>query len=168
MLLRPTLGLRRRGPGRKVQGVEGFRRIQWLGIAARALTVRAGSALLAIVLLTAFFTSGSRYFYCPVMKVAMTTSCCARQHVIDEAEAEASAALVASDCCEARRIASVPSAPLPLPHEELVAPIVATLPANSGAAADRAERPVARFTHPVRAGPPTPAGRRALLMIWSC
>ncbi|MBS2012498.1 MAG: hypothetical protein JST00_06410 [Deltaproteobacteria bacterium] len=123
---------------------------------------------MAVVLVTAFFAGGARYFYCPVMKVAMTTSCCARERIAGEADAEARDTLVATDCCQARRIAKVAPAPIPLPHDELVAPLASTVPAVTIALAEPAARLVARLTHPVRAGPPTAGARRAQLMIWTC
>lgn len=159
--------MRRTDGSRNVEMVNGLRQML-RPLLVRAVMVRAGAALMAIVLLTAFFAGGSRYFYCPVMKVAMTTSCCSGKHAGDEPGAEPRDALVAPDCCQARSVATVPSTPIPSPQEELVSPLAATLPAVAIVANEPAARQVARFTHPVRAGPTTPSARRAQLMIWTC
>ena len=132
---------------------------------------RLGALFAAAALVMAVARGGSRYFYCPIMQLAMSSSCCASAHHRegdDEPEVDVEAALVGSDCCQARRLATVPSSPLPSPPDAPVPPIATLVPAVTVTDSAVTSRPDARFTHPVRAGPKSAGARRADLMIWTC
>jgi len=132
---------------------------------------RAGSLLLALVLLFGVLRGGARYFYCPQMDATLASSCCERVAHGDEGEhADASDApsVDEPDCCKARRVATLPamhgaSAP---PHLDVM-PRVAILAPFDLARASRERSAIACFLPSARAGPPSAAERRAHLMVWN-
>jgi len=138
---------------------------------ARGLVARAGALVMAVVLLASVLGAGRRYFFCPIMNAAMSTSCCAgAAHAEDPSDdGDATDALTMPECCQVRRIAAIASAPVPgADQEELVSPVVATLSAVDERSVALAVPAATRFTHHVRAGPRPPGARRAELMIWTC
>lgn len=134
-------------------------------VRVRALARRAAGLLALIVLLFGMVRSGARYFHCPAMGAVLTASCCGER---DRGGDDDGAPVVdAPDCCEGRRLGTLPGAATSPGLEVLGAPLSAILPPFSLSPASIERAPAVRITHAARAGPKTARERRAVLMVWT-
>ena len=130
----------------------------------RALAARVASFVATMVLLVGVVRSGARYFYCPMMNVAMEDSCCASAaHRAGDAPA-----IETPDCCQAKRLGTLPSSAGVASLELHAAPLAAMLPPFDVAALARRRHADFALGHDARAGPSSPARERSLFMIYNC
>ena len=128
----------------------------------RAPASRVIHALAVLVLLTGIAQAGSRYFYCPLMQVVLSASCCDHDdRASDQQE------LRQTDCCEAKSIQALPAGAVAAPARSFVAPLVAFLP-PLGLAHTRVLVPIRsdRLSYPTRSRPPSSSAARAELMVF--
>jgi hypothetical protein len=130
--------------------------------ALRALASRALHAMAILVLLTGIAQAGSRYFYCPLMQVVLSASCCDHDEKTSDQQE-----LRQTDCCEAKSIRALPAGALAAPPRSFVAPLVAFLPPLE-LAHTRALVPLRsdRFSYPAKRRPPSSSASRAELMVF--
>lgn len=96
---------------------------RWMLRSLHALALRALHVVAVVVLLTGIAQAGSRYFYCPLMNVVLSASCCDHaQRPGDVPE------LHRTDCCEPKANELLPAGATATPAEVFVAPLVAILP----------------------------------------
>jgi hypothetical protein len=135
---------------------------RWMLRSLRAVAVRALHVMAVVVLLTGIAQAGSRYFYCPLMNVVLSASCCDHQeNTGDEPE------LHRSDCCERRSNALLPAAAGSARHQALDAPLVAINPPILPAGAREEAPPRRRWVSSrTRSNPPSASAARAELMVF--
>lgn len=131
----------------------------------RATVARLGAITVAIALLVGVLRSGKSYFFCPMMTAVFDAPCCGGDDHGDE-EDNGVSEFRAPDCCQAKRIGSMPASALSTVPDVCPAPCVAVLPARDRADAFDVGASTVGYTQPARAGPPTANERRAELMVW--
>lgn len=119
----------------------------------------------ALVLLIGVLRSGKSYFFCPMMTAVFETPCCDGEEHGDEEDGSVSE-VRAPDCCQAKRIGTMPSSALSSVPDVSPSPCVAVLPARNGADAFDVGASTVRYTQPARAGPPSATERCGRLMVW--
>ena len=91
---------------------------------------RTGTSLVALVAAIALFVGvmrgNARYFYCPFSHVIAASSCCAMP-AYDEDDASA-ASFAPVDCCQAKRIGSLPASSVAPAPDVPSAPLLALVP----------------------------------------
>lgn len=120
------------------------------------------AAVLTVSLLFSTLLAGSRYFYCWGMQESLFTSCC------DDAAQEGRAAadaLQSVDCCQERRVESLPQAQVASGPMVMAAPLVTTIASLPSYPPSLAL--AIRWSLP-RSGsdPPTPSRARSRLMVF--
>lgn len=128
----------------------------------RAVALKALRLVAVLVLLTGIAQAGTRYFYCPLMDVVLSASCCENdERPGDQPE------LHRTNCCEAKTIGSLPAGAVSTPPRNLVASLVAILPPLQLAYTQTLLPPhKARFSYPMRSSPPAASAARAELMVF--
>ncbi|MEO6574095.1 MAG: hypothetical protein ABIP89_09670 [Polyangiaceae bacterium] len=129
---------------------------------ARSFAVRMVHALAVIVLLSGIARAGTRYFYCPLMDVVLSASCC--DHTGDKTSQRE---FRPSDCCESRSNEALPPAADSTPPQAIDAPLVAILAPIAWVLSRTSPIvPPERFRYAASAGPPSPSAARAELMVF--
>ena len=129
----------------------------------RTFAVRLGAFVMAFVVAVGLLRGGGSYFFCPMMNEVFDAPCCDEHR--DEGDRDVSGVRT-PDCCQAKRLATLPRWTASSVPDVAPSPFVASLPPALDPSAVRARARLGRFAQPARASPPTANERRADLMVW--
>lgn len=129
----------------------------------RAIAVRIGVVVMAFVVVVGLLRGGGSYFFCPMMNEVSDAPCCDEHG--REGDRDVSG-VRAPDCCQAKRLATLPRWAASSLPDVASSPCVALLPSMLDASGVRPRARLVRFAQPARASPPTANERRADLMVW--
>lgn len=135
---------------------------RWMLRSLRALASRALHVVAVLVLLTGIAQAGSRYFYCPLMNVVLSASCCDHEEKPGDVPE-----LHQTDCCESKSNELLPAGAATTPAQAFAAPLVAILPPIDIAHAVSFFPPRREWRScRTRGSPASPSAARSELMVF--